>query len=432
MKNNERSSALVLAVGLLVSFNARATLGIYEHGTGIKSLSYGGISYIGIDESTVLSANPAQAIGLGSRFDVGNDLLIVRGGTRISGNPAGPDDYYPSNGKKYFPIPQIGMTLPIAEHWAFGIAAFAAGLGPDYPRSPYARFATPEVAAQSAKALNTFKVAGISLVVAHEWMPGQSIGLSTNLQHQSLSIQGTAPFAPLSEAPEFVGDQGQHGAFGLSFTLGWTGVITPWLSGALSYRTPSWTQRIEQYRGILPDQGRLALPSIFGGALLITPNPDWRIAVEYQHFAYQGSNAFSNTVGLLDQGKLLGSTDGPGFGWSNQNVYKLGIQYQVLPSMILRTGVSYATQAVPRSQTLFNALAPAVVRFNFTGGFTYAINADSEISLFAAASEHGTVRGQNSIPLAFGGGEADVDFQSINAGISYGRRFGKSRASARD
>lgn len=423
----------MLAAGLLVSFNARATLGIFEHGTGIKSLAYGGISYIGIDESTVISANPALTMGLGNRFDIGNDLLIVRGGTKISGSPTGPDEHYKSNGKKYFPIPQMGVTLAIAKDWAVGVSAFAAGLGPDYPDSPYARFAaTPEVAAQSATALNTFKVAGISLVVAHELMPGQSIGLSTNLQHQSLSIQGTKPFAAVSSAPEFVGDQGQHGAFGASFTLGWTGVIAPWLNGALSYRSPTWTQKIEQYRGILPDQGKLALPSIFGGALLITPNPDWRVAVEYQHYAYQGSNAFSNTIDLLNEGRLLGSTDGPGFGWSNQNVYKVGIQYQALPSLILRMGASYGTQIIPRSQTLFNGLAPAVVRFNFTGGFTYAINADSEISLFAAASEHGTVRGQNSIPVAFGGGEADVDFQSINAGISYGRRFGKSRASARD
>ncbi len=429
MTNTDRSTAIVIAIGLTASFSAHATLGIFEHGTGIKSLAYGGVSYIGIDESTALSANPALALGLGSRFDIGTDLLIVRGGTRISGSPTGPDEYYRSNGKKYFPIPQMGLTVPIAQDWAFGMSAFAAGLGPDYPNSPYARFAqTPEVAAQSQAALNTLKVAGISLVVAHELLPGQSLGLSANLQHQSISIQGTAPFASASAAPEFVGDQGQHGAFGASFTLGWTGTLQSWLSGALSYRSPTWTQKFEQYRGILPDQGKLALPSIFGGALLITPNQDWRLALEYQHFHYQGSNAFSNTIDLLSEGRPLGSSDGPGFGWNNQNVYKVGLQYQVLPSLILRTGASYGTQIIPRSQTLFNGLAPATVRFNFTGGFTYAINADSEVSLFAAASEHGTVRGENSIPLAFGGGEADVDFQSINAGLSYGRRFGKSRA----
>lgn len=429
MKKNVRSTTGLAALTLLASFDANATLGIFEHGTGIKSLGYGGISYIGIDESTAISANPALAISQGSRFDIGSDLLIVRGGTRFTGNLAGPDRHYASDGKKYFPIPQMGMTLPIADHWAFGVSAFAAGLGPDYPDSPYARFAsTPEIAERSKVALNTFKVAGISLVLAHEVMPGQSIGLSANLQHQSLSIQGTEPFAPLSSAPEFVGDQGQHGAFGGSITLGWTGKLNPWLDGALSYRSPTWTQKIEQYRGILPDQGKLALPSIFGGALLIEPNPEWRVALEYQHFHYQGSNGFSNTIDLLGQGRALGTTDGPGFGWNNQNVYKLGLQYQATQSLVLRLGASYATQVMPRSQTLFNALAPATVRFNFTGGFTLAIDADSEISLFAAASEHGTVRGENSIPAAFGGGEADIDFQSINAGISYGRHFGKSRS----
>ncbi|WP_295684638.1 hypothetical protein [uncultured Nevskia sp.] len=130
MTNTERSTAVGLA-GLLASFCAQASLGIYEQGNGVKAMGMGGVSYVGVDESTVLSANPALAISQGSRFDLGNDLLIVSGGTRIRGNAAGPDEYYDSSGKSLFPIPQLGLTVPIAEHWAFGAAAFAAGIGPD-------------------------------------------------------------------------------------------------------------------------------------------------------------------------------------------------------------------------------------------------------------------------------------------------------------
>ena len=422
-----RSTALA-AVGSLVAFNAQAALGIFEHGTGIKALSYGGVSYIGIDESTAISANPALTFGLGSRFDLGTDVFVVRGGTLITDNAAGPDQYYSSGGKKYFPIPQFGVTFRIADHWGIGISAFAAGLGPDYPRSPYARFAqgqSPEVQAASVTAQNTLKIAGISFALAHEVLPGQSLGASVNVQHQSLSIEGTAPFAFLSESPDYVGNQGQHGGFGASVTLGWTGRITPWLDGALSYRSKTWQQKIEQYRGILPDQGRLALPAIFGGALLFKLTPDWNAALEYQHFAYQRSNAFGNSIGLLFEGRPLGSDDGPGFGWNNQNVYKIGIQHQLAKDWILRAGFNYATQVLSKSNTLFNGLAPATSQFHVTGGFTYAFGESSEITMFGAVSDHRTVKGENSIPAAFGGGEANIDFQSINLGVSYGYRFGK-------
>ncbi len=428
MMNKLHSTALA-AVGCLSAFNAQATLGIFEHGTGIKALGYGGVSYIGVDESTAISANPALAFGLGGRFDLGADFLVVRGGTKISGNAAGPDEYYGSTGKKYFPIPQFGVTTRIADHWAFGVSAFAAGLGPDYPRSPYARFAQGQgaaVEAGSASAQNSLKIAGISFVLAHEVLPGQSIGLAANVQHQSLSTDGTLPFGAVSESPEFVGNQGQHGGFGASFTLGWTGHITPWLDGALSYRSKTWQQKIEQYRGLLPDQGRLALPAIFGGALLFKLAPEWNAAVEYQHFAYQRSNAFGNSLGLLFEGRPLGSDNGPGFGWNNQNVYKLGIQHQWAKDWILRGGFIYSTQVLSKSNTLFNGLAPATPKFHVTGGFTYAFGKGSEITMFGAVSDHRTVRGENSIPAAFGGGEADIDFQSINVGVSYGLRFGKT------
>lgn len=422
-----RSTALV-AVGCLFASSAHATLGIFEHGTGIKSLGYGGVSYIGVEESTAISANPALTFGIGDRFDIGADILVVRGGTRISGNAAGPDEHYNSTGKKYFPIPQFGFSTRIGERWAFGVSAFAAGLGPDYPRSPYARFAQgqgADIEARSAVAQNTLKIAGIALTLAHEVVPGQSIGIAANLQHQSLSTNGTAPFAPLSESPEFVGDQGQHGGFGASVTVGWTGHITPWLDGALSYRSKTWQQKIEQYRGLLPDQGRLALPAIFGGALRVKLAPDWNAAIEYQHFAYQRSNAFGNSIGLIFEGRPLGSDNGPGFGWNNQNVYKLGVEHALAKDWTLRGGFIYSTQVLSKSNTFFNGLAPATPKFHLTGGFTYAFGEGSEFTMFGAVSDDRTVKGQNSIPAAFGGGEADINFQSINVGVSYGLRFGK-------
>ncbi|GAC1619714.1 MAG: outer membrane protein transport protein [Nevskia sp.] len=419
-----RIAAPLLLCGL-VPLQAQATLGLFEHGTGIASLGFGGISYVGDNDSTAISANPASAIALGSRFDLGSDLLLIKERAQILGNAAGPDASYRSDGKHLFPIPQGGVTLKLSESWSAGVAAFAAGLGPDYTQGPYQRFAqTPQQRASAASAQNSIKIAGLSLVLAHVLRPGQSLGLGVNVQHQTINVKGAAPFANLSEAPDAVSDTGKHGAFGVSATVGWSGTITPWLKGGLSYRTKTWTQRIEGYRGLLPDHGLLELPSIFGGGLAATPAKDWLVAVEFQRFDYARVHAFGNSIDLLFQGRALGSNNGPGFGWKSQNVYKLGLSYQPLPALTLRGGFSYATQIIPRSQTLFNLLAPATPQLHYTLGLSYALDARSEFSFFGALAQTREVRGQNSIPAAFGGGEANVRNRIVSLGLSYGRRFG--------
>ena len=421
-----RRITVSLLLCTLMPLGAQATLGVFEHGVGIKSLGFGGVSYVGDTDTTAISANPASAIALGSRFDLGSDVLLIKGYGQIVDNAAGPDETDGSNGKHIFPIPQGGVTVPLADTWSAGIAAFAAGLGPDFTRGPYERFAqTPEQQRSAASAQNSLKIAGLSLVLAHELAPGQSLGLSANVHHQTITVKGATPFASLSETPDAVSDTGKHGAFGVSATVGWSGVLTPWLRGGLSYRTKSWTQRIEDYRGLLPDHGKLELPAIFGGGLAATPAKDWLLAVEFQRFDYASVHAFGNRIDRLFQGRALGSTDGPGFGWKSQNVYKLGVSWQPLPELTLRSGFSYANEIIPRSQTLFNLLAPVTPRIHYTLGLTYAPDRFSEFSLFGALAQSKVVYGQNSIPAAFGGGEANVRNRIYSFGLSYGRRFGQ-------
>lgn len=417
-----RTTAAVVGSTLL-SLPAHATLGIFEHGSGIKSLGFGGVSYAGIEETTALSANPALAIAMGNRFDIGIDVLHVSGGAEIIGNAAGPDESFQFK-SNYYPIPQVGLSKRIGDNWALGVSAFAAGLGPIYPQSPYARFAGPDDNGRSASAQTSLKIGGLSLVVARALGDAHSIGLSANLQHQWLSVEGLLPFAPVSETPTAVSNQGPHVSYGLSLTFGWTGRLTPWLDAGLSYRTQAIQLRIEEYRGLLPDQGKLEIPAIFGGALIARPADGWRMGFEYQHYAYQRSNGFGNGIDRLAAGRLLGSTDGPGFGFNNQNVYKFGLEHQLSKSLVLRGGFSYATQLLSKHNILLNQQSPGTPRFHLTVGTTWTIADVHELSGFFAMSDRRRVRGQNSIPEAFGGGEANISNQSLNLGISYGRRFG--------
>ena len=414
-----------LALSALMPFQAGATLGLFEHGPGIKSMGNGGISYVAAEETTAIAANPAAAIGLGRRWDLGVDLIMPDARSSFTGNSLGPDQSYDSDAHHYYLIPQGGITLPLSDRWSTGVSIYAGGLGPDYTQSPYARFASPANAGQTKSASLTLKITGVSLVIANAVRPGQSLGLALNIQREVLNAKGLAPFDAYSESPNNVSDVGKHGAFGGSFTAGWTGTLTSWMSAGVSYRSKSWSQRIKQYRGLLPDEGLLELPAMYGAAVALTPIPQVQIALEFQRADYGSRNAFGNGIEELAQGKLLGSPDGPGFGWTDQNAYKLGVSYQVTPSLRLRGGYIYNTLNFTPSQTLFNILAPATVKNHYTAGATWAFRNRYELSGYAALAPRHQISGHNSISPALGGGEANVSNELFMVGLALGKRFGK-------
>lgn len=423
-KVQRRIHAAWLVLCVLLPLRAGATLGVFEHGSGIKSLGEGGISYVAPGETTAIAANPALAAALGNRYDIGLDELTPDDRATISGNALGPDQTSNSDAHHFYPIPQGGLTLRLSPRWAAGATLYAGGLGPDYSASPYARFASAANADRSKSASLTLKITGLSLVLAHELLPGQSLGFAVNVQHEALDAKGLSSFGAFSESPGNVSDIGKHGAWGGSLNLGWSGTITPWLSAGAAYRSKSWSQRIDAYRGLLPDQGLLELPAIYGAALAFRPLPQLQVAVEFQRADYGARHAFGNSIDALNQGRLLGSSDGPGFGWLNQNAYKLGLSWQATPALRLRAGYIYNTLNFPPSQTFFNALAPAVLREHYTAGATWAFRQGYELSGYVGLARRNKVAGQGSIPAALGGGEMSVSNELYLIGLSLGRQFG--------
>jgi long-chain fatty acid transport protein len=402
---------------LATSLTAQAAYGPFEHGYGIKSLGGGGIGYTSAEDSYWISGNPATAATLTARYDIGIDWVTVLPSGRIHDNAAGPDQTYSSDGSRQFPIPQAGLIRPLDERLTLGLSIFSAGLGTDYTDNPYARFGGDRRGGLS------LSQSGIVGALAFRPAPHQAVGLSLNLSYQVLEVKGIQPFAALSENPARFTNQGYDGAFGISVTAGWTGRIAPGLSAGLVYRSTTVTQRTDDYAGLLPDQGRLQLPAIWGGGLAYALRPDLSVAMDYQRVEYASERALGNPISRLDEGHLMGSDNGPGFGWRDQDIVKLGIVWRVGPQLSLRGGYSHASQIVAQQETLFNLLAPVVGQDHYTVGASWQMQSGWELSGYAAVLERQNVRGQQSIPDALGGGEADVKNDMYMWGLSVGRRF---------
>jgi long-chain fatty acid transport protein len=403
---------------LLAGTAAHATYGPFEHGYGIKSMGAGGIGFVHAEDSYGLGANPAHAALLEHRFDAGLNWVTVLPGGRILGNAAGPDETYRSDGQRHFPIPQAGYVRPLSDRLAIGATMFAAGVGSDYKRNPYERFGAPQ------RGGLTLGQSGVSGIVAFRPHPDHALGLALNLGYLQFALEGIQPFFALSEQPDKVTDKGRDDAFGFSFAIGWHGDLGGGLSVGAAYRSRSWNQRFDDYAGVLPDQGRLDLPAIWGAGIGYALTPKVRAAIDVQRVEYASIPALGNPLSRLDEGKPLGSDSGPGFGWADQTIYKFGLSWQPRDRLTLRVGYSEASVIVQPSDTLFSLLAQVTGKRHYTTGFTRQLGDGWELSGYYAHMARNEVAGQHSIPESLGGGEARVFLRSYSTGFTFGKRFG--------
>ena len=131
---------------------------------------------------------------------------------------------------------------------------------------------------------------------------------------------------------------------------------------------------------------------------------------------------FSILTGVA-AGNALGPADGPGFGWRNTNVLKLGTTYQFNDHLTLRPGYSHSSQPVASTQTFLNGLAPGVVQDQATLGATWKTASNTSFSFFYGHAFKKTVNGDNSIPASFGGGNANISLEENVVGIGFGKQF---------
>jgi long-chain fatty acid transport protein len=107
----------------------------------------------------------------------------------------------------------------------------------------------------------------------------------------------------------------------------------------------------------------------------------------------------------------LGGDDGMGFGWGNQTVYKIGVNWDFNKEWSFRAGFNYGKapqrdNEVDNDQALFNMLAPAVTEKHATIGASYRPSNNIEWSFNYSHAFSNTVKG----PSAFGPtGDPDID-----------------------
>lgn len=409
---------------LLATTEASATDGYFAHGYGVKSQAMGGVGIALPQDALAAASNPAGLGLVGDRVDFGvtwfrpqreTQLVDTAGGTKAF------DGDYDANDTENFIIPEFGYNRQINPNVTFGVSVYGnGGMNTDYKKAVPLLGSTPP----GVDLIQLF----VAPTATWKVTPSNTIGVSLNLAYQRFEAKGLQNFtAPAgtpqqtSVAPNDVTNKGHDNSYGAGVHIGWIGQLNNAVTLGATYQSKTYMSKFDKYKGLFAEGGDFDIPSTYGVGIAVKATSQLTVAADVQRINYSDVKSVGNlSISNLFAGNLLGTSNGPGFGWRDVTAVKLGASYAYNDTLTLRAGYNHTTQPIRKSETLFNILAPGVVQDHLTLGATYVLPNKSELSFSYIHAFEESVNGSGSIPAAFGGGEANLNMYQDSIGIAYG------------
>ncbi len=410
-----KPSTIAIALATLaLPLPALATNGYFQHGYGVKSQGIAGIGIALPQDGLAAATNPAGQAFVGNRADVGLTWFMPKRGAEVVGNPAISGSYEANESRNFF-LPEFGYVRQISPVLAAGVAVYGnGGMNTDYSRNPFAGFGS------TGQSYMNLEQLFISPALSYKLTPQHALGLALNIAYQRFSMKGLGAFAPSSSDAANLTDRGTDSSSGAGIRLGWTGQVTPTLTLGATWASKTSMGKFDKYRGLFAEQGDFDVPANYGIGAAWKATDALTLALDVQRIEYGDVKSVGNSIANLFAGNPLGSANGGGFGWRDVTATKLGASYDVNRELTLRAGYSHNTQPIPADQTLFNIVAPGVIKEHLTLGGTWK-QGNSELSVAYTHAFKNTVKGSGSIPaMPFGGGEANLHLEENILGLAWG------------
>ena len=169
---------------------------------------------------------------------------------------------------------------------------------------------------------------------------------------------GLGAFAGISSDPAHLSNKGYDYSYGGGLRAGIEWSLMPNVRLGLSGQTPDVDDQIRQIcrpvrgRRRLRHSGQRDRRRRLGCDA--EPDADGRLQAHLlrQHRLDRG---------IRSRPGSLGSANGPGFGWHDIDIIKLGVEWRASPVWTLRAGYAHNTNPIKSSDVTFNILAPGVV-----------------------------------------------------------------------
>jgi long-chain fatty acid transport protein len=423
----KRYLAVLCGALALPAAPAWATNGYFMHGYGMEAIGRGGTAMAVGRDAFAGANNPATLIHAGDQVELG--MIAFRPERSASRTGLGPGlDGATDSRNDLFPIPELAYSHMLHNDLALGVSVYAnGGMNTDYPSGQFncGRGAANILCGSTSLGVNMTQLF-VAPTVAYALTPHQSIGIAPLFAAQRFSAEGLQAFSStpgLSVAPDRVTNQGGDYSYGLGYRIGYQVELDQnWAFGA-SYSGKLHMSRFSRYAGLFARHGSFDVPENYAAGAVFRPDSSWTFALDYQRINYSGVSSVGSPSQLPAQ---LGADNGPGFGWHDVNVWKLGVEYAASPRWTLRAGFDHTDNPVHKQDITFNILAPGVVTNHATLGFTYHTSPRGDLTVaYMHAFKHAT-EGTSILPVFMGGqpaGQEHVAMYQDLLGVSYSWKF---------
>jgi long-chain fatty acid transport protein len=416
-------AALVLTAPVMSAF---ATDGYFSHGYGMKAKGMGGAAIASTDNAFAGANNPATSAFAGDRFEIGLDMFKPeRGMTRTGAMNANV-----TSDDSSFVIPEFGYNRKYNDQIGYGITVYGnGGMNTNYAGGQTQ--CNPNMGnplCGSGKLGVDLTQLVVAPTFAYKLNERQSIGISPLFVLQQFRAEGLDAFAGMgmSSAPTKLTNKGKDSSTGLGARLGYFGKMTDQLSVGASYAPKIKMSKFDDYAGLFAGQGSFDIPENYVLGLAYKASDKVTLAFDYQRINYSKVPAIGNPQ---TSPGLLGASNGAGFGWSDIDVYKVGVEWQATPSWLLRAGYNKSTNPISSANVTFNILAPGVITDHYTFGGTYTINKEQEVTFAYMYAPEVSVSGVSMFDNAMFGGPGNgsiretVRMSQQSLGIQFGWKF---------
>jgi long-chain fatty acid transport protein len=365
------ASAAVMAAVAMTTTSAWATDGYFQNGVGAKHKALAGAGTASVTDATGISINPAGLVHAGDQLQVAVSLFKPDRGFVGAGGPGfTPTGNIEGNETDIYLIPNIAYTRRAGPNgvWAFSVSGNG-GMSTDY-----AAVANPACAGPGLPAPNGIFCGGeagvnltqlvISAGYAHDF-GNWSLGVAPIIAAQTFEAKGLAAFGGVSSDPANLTNRGTDTSFGYGIRLGVEMEASENLRLGASYQSKLSMSEFDNYRGLFADQGDFDIPQTFNVGVAADMTDNFTMMLDYRWINYEGVGAVGNLSSVM---LPFGATDGPGFGWKDVSVVKIGAEWKK-DDWTFRGGFSKGNNPIESPDVTLNVMAPGTAAIHWTGGF---------------------------------------------------------------
>jgi long-chain fatty acid transport protein len=393
MKKNIAFSFLGIVTAMFIAVNANATNGMRMIGFGPVQDSMGGVSVgLPLDAASILT-NPAGMSVLPGRIDFGASYFKPSVDYKATGGANGAEIDSDRGGS---PVPAFGLIIPLSDKFKFGVGAYGvAGMGVDYPANLYGSVTYTSYSQMRFAPALSYKINDIV-----------SVGAALNVMYATMEFNAASAF---SQLPHMGASSLGYGA-----TIGVLVKPTDMIQIGLAYETKSFFQDFSFNTSAGEDKIEFDQPEIATIGIGIKPVKDLLIGFDIEWINWSETNGQN-----LPKYTTNSSSAMPwNLNWNDQFVYKLGVQYTVNPTVVLRAGYNYGKMPLDSNRAFENIAFPAVSEHHFTAGMGINFNKQFTLNIGGMYSPSAKIDGSN-MTQGISSYDTEMSQYSLDMGVTY-------------